>query len=227
MYLLIFIATLAISGLAAWRVKAMIAKYSKVPASSGYTGAQTAQRILQVRGIHDVSVTEADGMLGDHYNPATRTLALSHDVYYGSSTAAVGIAAHECGHAIQHQEAYAPLEWRVAAVGATQFANKIVMFLPFLFLFGHVISLHAGLMAMTIAWGVIMAFNLLTLPVEFDASRRAKALLPEMGIVRGPQEMEGVNKVLNAAALTYVAAFLTTLAYFLYYYMMMNGGRRR
>ena len=230
MYLLIFIATFAISGLAALRVKSMIAKYSQVPASSGLTGAETAVRILQSRGIHDVSVTETQGMAGDHYNPATKTLALSHDVYYGSSVASVGIAAHECGHAIQHQAAYAPLEWRVAAVGATQFANQIVMFLPFLFLFGHVISLHTGFMAMAMAWGVIMVFNLITLPVEFDATRRAKAVLPEMGIIRGPQEMQGVDKVLDAAALTYVAAFLTTLAYFLYYALPLllgGGGRRR
>ena len=229
MYFLILIATFAISGLAALRVKSMIAKYSQVPASSGYTGAETAQRILRTRGINDVTVTEATGFMGDHYNPATKTLALSHDVYYGNSTAALGIAAHECGHAIQHQTAYAPLEWRVAAVGATQFANQIVMFLPFLFLFTHLISIHTGIMAMALAWGVIMLFNLVTLPVEFDASRRAKAILPEMGIIRGPQEMKGVNKVLDAAALTYVAAFLTTLAYFLYYALplLLGGDRRR
>ena len=227
--LLLFIVTFAISGLAAMRVKSMIAKYSQVLASSGMTGAETAQRILASRGIHDVRITEADGMMGDHYNPANKTLALSHDVYYGTSTASVGIAAHECGHAIQHQSAYAPLEWRVAAVGATQFANQIVMFLPFLFLFTHMISLHTGLLVMSIAWGVIMLFNLVTLPVEFDASRRAKAILPELGIIRGPQEAEGVNKVLDAAAWTYVAAFLSTLAYFLYYTLplLMGGDRRR
>ena len=229
MYFLILIATFVISGLAALRVKSMIAKYRQVPASSGLTGAETAAHILRSRGINDVSITEATGFMGDHYNPADKTLALSHDVYYGSSTAALGIAAHECGHAIQHQTGYAPLEWRVAAVGATQFANQIVMILPFLFMFTHLVSIHTGITVMALAWGVIMLFNLVTLPVEFDASRRAKAILPEMGIIRGPQEMEGVNKVLDAAALTYVAAFLTTLAYFLYYALplLLGGDRRR
>ena len=226
--LLIFIGTLVISGLASMRVKGMISKYSRVPASSGYTGAQTAARILQARGIHDVSIRVADGMMGDHYNPINKELVLSPDIYQGTSTAAVGIAAHECGHAIQHQEAYAPLQWRAAAVGATQFSSQIVMFLPFLFMFFHVITPYTGLMFMAIALGVIMLFNLVTLPVEFDASRRAKAILPEMGVIRGPAEAQAVDKVLNAAAMTYVAAFLSSLAYFLYYLLpLLGGGNRR
>ena len=228
MYLLIFLVTLAISGFATLRVKSMIAKYSQVPASSGLTGAQTAQRILQFRGIHDVTIREGDGMMGDHYNPLSKELVLSPDVYESSSTAAVGIAAHECGHAIQHQEHYVPLQLRMTAVGATQFANKLVMVLPFLFIFTRSFALiHGGLVVLAVAWGIIMLFNLITLPVEFDASRRAKVLLPSMGIIRGPAEMQGVNKVLDAAALTYVAAFLTTLGYFLYYAMMLLGGQRR
>ena len=224
MYLLLFIFTLAISGLATLYVKGMISKYSRVPASSGYSGAQTAQRILQARGIHDVTVLESDGMMGDHYNPLNKQLVLSTDVYRGTSTAAVGIAAHECGHAMQHQEGYAPLQLRSMAVGATQFSSQIVMIVPFLFLFTHIISVYTGLMAMAIAFGVIMLFNLVTLPVEYDASRRAKAILPEMGIIRGPGEAQAVAKVLDAAALTYVAAFLTSLAYFLYYLLPLLGG---
>ena len=224
MYLLLFIFTLAISGLATLYVKGMISKYSRVPASSGYSGAQTAQRILQARGIHDVTILESDGMMGDHYNPLSKQLVLSPDVYRGTSTAAVGIAAHECGHAMQHQEGYAPLQLRSMAVGATQFSSQIVMIVPFLFLFTHIISMHTGLMAMAIAFGVIMMFNLVTLPVEYDASRRAKAILPEMGVIRGPEEARAVAKVLDAAALTYVAAFLTSLAYFLYYLLPLLGG---
>jgi Zn-dependent membrane protease YugP len=167
-------------------------------------------------------------MMGDHYNPLNKELVLSPDVFEGRSTAAVGIAAHECGHAIQHQEHYLPLQLRMTAVGATSFANRIVMVLPFLFIFTHsFVVIHGALVALATAWGIIMLFNLVTLPVEFDASRRAKIVLPAMGIIRGPAEMQGVNKVLDAAALTYVAAFLTTLGYFLYYAMMLLGGQRR
>ena len=228
MYLLIFLGTLLISGIASMRVKGMIAKYSRLPASSGYTGAETAARILRARGIHDVNIRMADGMMGDHYNPINKELVLSPDVYGGSSTAAVGIAAHECGHAIQHQEAYAPLQLRSAAVGMTQFASQIAMFLPFIFIFTHLISMYTGLMFMAVAMGIIMFFNLVTLPVEFDASRRAKAILPEMGIIRGREEAVAVDKVLDAAALTYVAAFLSSLAYFLYYLLpLLGGGNRR
>lgn len=221
-YLLLF-STLAISGLATLYVKGMISKYSRVPASSGYSGAQTAQRILQARGIHDVTILESDGRTGDHYNPLTKQLVLSPDVYRGTSTASVGIAAHECGHAIQHQEAYAPLQLRSSAVGVTQFANQI-MFLPMIFMFLHIIQPYTGLMIIAMAMGIIMLFNLVTLPVEYDASRRAKAILPELGIIRGPQEARAVAKVLDAAALTYLAAFLTSLAYFLYYLLPLLGG---
>ena len=223
MYFVLLISTLVISGLATLYVKGMISKYSRVPASSGYSGAQTAQRILQMRGIHDVTVLESDGMMGDHYNPVTKQLVLSRDVYEGTSTAAVGIAAHECGHAIQHQEAYAPLQLRSSAVGLTQFANQI-MFLPFIFMFMHIITPYTGLLIISVAMGIIMVFNLVTLPVEYDASRRAKAILPELGIIRGPAEARAVAKVLDAAALTYLAAFLTSLAYFLYYILQMQGG---
>ena len=229
MYLLVFLITLAISLFASFRVKRMIARYSLVPASGGYSGAQTAQLILNSQGIHDVQIVEGQGILGDHYDPIRKQLVLSPDIYRGASTAAVGIAAHECGHAIQHQHAYAPLQLRMAAVGATQFAGQIVGILPFLFLFTHIISIYTGLMAMAIAWGVIMLFNLVTLPVEFDASRRAKAILPSLGIIRGSGEVNAVNQVLNAAAWTYVAAFLTSLVYFLMYVLplLLGGGRRR
>jgi Zn-dependent membrane protease YugP len=220
---------LAISLLASLRVKRMIARYSLVPASGGYTGAETAQRILNSQGIHDVDIVSGTGFLGDHYDPLKKVLVLSPDNYSGTSTAAVGIAAHECGHAIQHQHAYAPLQWRMAAVGATQFAGQIVGILPFLFLFTHLISMYTGMMVMAVAWGIIMVFNLVTLPVEFDASRRAKAILPSLGIIRGPAEVTAVNQVLDAAAWTYVAAFLTSLAYFLMYLLplLLGGDRRR
>ena len=229
MYLLVFLFTLAISLYASSRVKRMIARYSLVPASGGYSGAETAQLILNSQGIHDVQIMAGDGILGDHYDPLRKQLVLSQEIYSGTSTAAVGIAAHECGHAIQHQHAYAPLQLRMAAVGATQFAGQIVAILPFLFFFGHIISIYTGFMVMAVAWGVIMLFNLVTLPVEFDASRRAKAVLPSLGVIRGADETMAVSKVLNAAAWTYVAAFLTSLVYFLMYALplLLGGDRRR
>lgn len=227
----LFLLTLAISLWASWRVKANVAKYSQIPATSGLSGAQAADQIMQAAGIHDVQIVEGEGMLGDHYDPINKRLVLSPDNYQGHSLAALGIAAHETGHAIQHKIAYAPLGWRMAAVGATNFSSQIVSILPLIGYFTGAFR-HGGsswiFFAMAAAWGVIMLFNLITLPVEFDASRRAKIVLDQMGMIRGPQEVTGVNKVLNAAALTYVAAFLTSLAYFLYWVLpLLTGGRSR
>ena len=228
MFILILIVTMAISFYASFRVKHMIAKYSQVPAASGLSGAETARHILRASGINDVSVEAGNSFLGDHFDPVNRKLVLSPDVYQGSSTAAVGIAAHECGHALQQQAAYAPLQFRMAAVKSTSFASQIVGVLPFLFFFTHNMAfLRTGFMILAAAWGVIMIFNLVTLPVEFDASRRAKELLPSLGIIRGQAETDAVNQVLNAAALTYVAAFVTSLGYFLYYLLPLLGGRNR
>ncbi len=223
MYLLIIL-TFVISILATLHVKSRIAKYSKVPASSGLTGAQTAEHILRSRGIYDVQVIPASGMMGDHYDPTKKIIALTPDVYEGTSTAAVGIAAHECGHAIQHQQSYAWLELRSSAVGLTQFSSSL-MFLPFIFMMMGFLSHYTGFMVMASIAVVIMVFNLITLPVEFDASARAKAILPELGIIRTPEEGRAVSKVLNAAALTYVAAFLASMANVLYYFTMAD--RRR
>ena len=164
-------------------------------------------------------------MLGDHYDPMHKTLVLSSANFRGYSTAAVGVAAHESGHAIQHKMAYAPLNMRMAAAGLAGYANMAVAFLPVV---GFMTGLFRPmLLVMCIAWGVIMLFNLITLPVEFDASNRAKKVLIDMGFIRGPGEVEAVNQVLDAAALTYVAAFLTSLGYLLYYLLpLLTGGRR-
>lgn len=226
MFLLIILFTFGISLWASWRVKHMVHKYSQVPASSGYTGAETASHILSAAGIGDVTIEEANGFLGDHYDPINKKLVLSTENFHGTSTAALGIAAHECGHALQHKAAYAPLQWRMAAVSTTNFANQIVMWLPLIGMFTGLIHLRTALLIMTLAWGVIMLFNLVTLPVEFDASRRAKIILGQMGFIRGDGEALAVNKVLNAAALTYVAAFLTSLAYFLWNLLRLVGDRR-
>ena len=227
MYILLLLLSFGLSGIAALYVKSQIAKYSQVPATSGLTGAQTAEHILRANGIYDVSVVPANGgMMGDHYNPANKTVNLSPDVYDGRSTAAVGVAAHECGHAIQHQQAYAPLQLRAAVVGITQFSSSLYYPLFLVMIMGF-IAPHTGYTIMAAIALIIMLFQLITLPVEFDASRRAKQILPSLGIIHGPAESQAVSRVLNAAALTYVTAFLVSMANVLYYLMLANGGRRR
>jgi Zn-dependent membrane protease YugP len=224
----LFLGTLLLSLWASARVKSLYNRYSQVSASSHATGAQVAEAILQRAGIRDVEIVAQEGMLGDHYDPAHKRLVLSEQNYASNSLAAIGVAAHECGHALQHQEGYAPLHLRMAAVGATNFANQVIMFLPLLFMFTRIISPYTGFTIMAAGWGVIMLFNLITLPVEFDASARAKRVLAEMGFIGSDEEMTGVRKVLDAAGWTYVAAFLTSLGYMLYYLLpLLTGGRSR
>lgn len=225
--LLIFIVTLAIGFLAQWQVRRVYRHFSRVPAMGGYTGAEVAQAILDRAGIHDVTIVEHNEMLGDHYDPIHKRLVLSTDNFHGRSLAALGVAAHEAGHALQHKAAYGPLHLRMAAVTVTNFASQIVTFLPLIGMATGLLSTVTGLTVMAVAWGVIMAFNLITLPVEFDASRRAKALLASMGFTSGRAEQVGVARVLNAAAMTYVAAFVTSLLYLLYYLLpLLTGGNR-
>ncbi len=224
--ILLFVGTLGLSLWASSRVKSVYRRYSQVSASSRATGAQVADAILRRAGIHDVEIVAQEGMLGDHYDPTHKRLVLSTENYQGNSLAALGVAAHECGHAIQHKEAYAPLHWRMAAVGITNFASQIVMWLPLIGLFTGLIQMHTAMWFLAAGWGVIMMFNLITLPVEFDASTRAKRLLGEMGFIGTDEEMVGVRKTLDAAAWTYVAAFVTSLAYFLYHLLPLILGRR-
>jgi uncharacterized protein len=224
--ILLFVGTMGLSLWASWRVKRVYNRHCQTPIRSGMTGAQAASLILQKAGIRDVEILEQPGMLGDHYNPLNKHLVLSPDNYHGSSASAVGVAAHEAGHAIQHSIAYAPLQWRMLAVGATNYASQVVMWLPILFMFTGFINTGTGLLIMAVAWGVIMLFNLVTLPVEFDATRRAKVVLSGLRITSGPEEDRAVNDVLSAAALTYVAAFITSLAYFLWHLLPLLMGRR-
>lgn len=226
-FILIIVATFAISLWAQWRVKRTVHKYNEVAASSGYSGAEVAARILQAADIRDVEIVQGEGFLGDHYDPINKRLVLSPDNYSGTSLAALGISAHECGHALQHKVAYAPLHWRMAAVGATNYANTVVTFLPWLGVMGGFFRGPTAFAIMGVAWGVIMLFNLVTLPVEFDASRRAKLILGQMGFVQQGAESTAVDRVLNAAGFTYVAAFLTSLAWALWYLLpLLLGGRR-
>jgi Zn-dependent membrane protease YugP len=225
--ILLIVGTMLLSLWAAAHVKSVYHHYSQVPASSCATGAEVAEVILQRAGIQDVEIVPQDGLLGDHYDPMHKRLVLSMENFRGNSLAALGVAAHECGHAIQHQQAYAPLQWRMASIAATNFASQIVLWLPLLGMFTVGINWHTASWIMAAAWGVIMLFNLITLPVEFDASARAKRVLAEMGFIGTPDEITGVRKVLDAAGWTYVAAFITSLGYTLYYLLpLLLGGRR-
>src|SRR6266567_6154856 len=190
------------------RVSSAFGRWSKVRVSSNITGAECAREILQAAQIHDVEVVETNDFLGDHYDPTSKKLCLSSNVYNTPSVAALGIAAHETGHAIQHAKAYAPLKARMAIVPMTSIASRM---LPFV-IFGGLFFRISGLITLGIyCYLILLAFQLITLPVEFDASRRAKIILREMGIIQPGQEAAGVNNVLNAAALTYIAAFVAAL----------------
>lgn len=221
--LFLFVATMAISLIAAALVKYKVRKWSQVDAGSGLTGAQAAAQILRQAGIYDVEVVPYEGMLSDHYDPTNKKLALSEGVYGSRSVAALGIAAHEAGHAIQHAQLYAPLAWRMSAVKITSFASGAMMFLPLVLMLLGMVKI--GLLLMVTLLGITMLFNLITLPVEFDASRRAKVILARSGMVSRGEGERGVNEVLNAAGLTYVAAFVTSLAYLFYYLLPLLTGR--
>ncbi len=208
------------------RVKRVYARHCQTPIQSGLTGAEAAHLVLRAARINDVQIVEQEGMLGDHYDPIHKRLVLSAENYHSSSASAVGVAAHEAGHAIQHARAYAPLQARMLAVGATSFASQIVMWLPLLGMFTNFIQPTTGLLLMAVGWGIIMLFNLITLPVEFDATKRAKVVLSGLGITRTREEDGAVNEVLTAAAWTYVAAFITSLAYFLWHLLPLLLGRR-
>jgi uncharacterized protein len=190
------------------RVTSAFRKWGEVRASSNITGAECAREILEAAQIHDVDVVETNDFLGDHYDPTKKQLHLSSNVYNTPSVAALGIAAHETGHAIQHAKAYAPLKARMAIVPVTMVASQMLPFVILGGLFFHI----TGLITLGIyCYAILLVFQLITLPVEFDASRRAKIILREMRIVQPGDEVVGVNKVLNAAALTYVAAFIAAL----------------
>src|SRR3954466_3856975 len=204
---------LIIGLIAQFRVSSAFKKWGEVRASSNITGAEAAREILAAGKINDVQVVETNDFLGDHYDPARKRLCLSTNVSNTPSVPALGIAAHETGHAIQHAAAYAPLKARMAIVPVTQIASRMLPFVIIGGLFFHIM----GLVTLGIyCYLVLLAFQLITLPVEFDASRRAKIILQQMGIVQPGNEVVGVNRVLNAAALTYVAAFVATLGNLLY-----------
>ena len=225
-FLLISLPALLLAMWAQWRVQAAFRKYSQVRTWSGMRGAEVARRVLDYNGLSNVTVEPVQGFLSDHYDPRQKVLRLSPDVYNSNSVAAAGIAAHEAGHALQDQEGYLALQMRSAMVPAVQIGSWVG---PIIFMLGYFMM---PIMGTSLAWvGVAVfaasaAFALVTLPVEFDASRRAKEILVSQGIV-AQQEMSGVNNILNAAAMTYVAAAAQAVTTLLYYVMLLTGNSRR
>ena len=226
--LMVVLPGMVISGIASWMVKRAFAKYSKVPSRRGITGRQAAQMLLDKAGITDVEVVATNGYLSDHYNPRTKQLALSEPVYNSSSVAALGVATHEAGHAIQHATSYGPLWLRSMLVPTVGIGNKIGYF---------AMMIGAGLVASAnplgtwvlgagvALFGCVLLFQLVTLPVEFNASARARTLVVEAGII-DVDERKGVDRVLTAAAMTYVAAAVSTaltLLYFLFRSGLLGG----
>lgn len=211
------------------KVRGNYEKYSKVRNNAGVTGAQAARRVLDSQGLQDVTIEQVQGELSDHYDPRTRVLRLSSGVYGIPSIAAIGIAAHEAGHAIQHARAYAPMQWRTALVPAVNIGSNLGFMVIFL---GIIIGIAQLAWVGVALFGLATVFALLTLPVELDATRRAKAALVQVGLVdsgvSGGEESKGVARVLDAAAWTYVAGFASSLLTLLYYVMMISGmgGRR-
>jgi Zn-dependent membrane protease YugP len=197
-------------------------RYIQVPNEAGITGAQAARKVLDAAGLSDIPVEEVPGQLTDHYDPTKRALFLSSLNYHQPTIAAIGVAAHEAGHALQHKAAYAPLHLRMALVPVTNFASQAVYWI---FLLGWIMNLAKLAIPAIIAFSVLTLFQLVTLPVEFDASSRAKVQLQRLGLVR-PEESRAVSKVLSAAALTYVAAMVSTLMQLLHFIMIARNSDR-
>jgi hypothetical protein len=206
-----------------WYVQSAYKRWSKVPTQSRLTGAQAVQRLIQRSGLYDVRVEGVAGNLTDHYDPKNKVLRLSQGVYQSSSVAALAIAAHELGHAMQDKEDYFPLRFRAALVPAVNIGSYlgwILIFIGLLLGFTQLAWLGLAIFAL----GAL--FALATLPVELNASARAKQLLSESGLIMGQEEMRGVNNVLNAAAMTYVAALITAVLQLLYYVTLIFGRNR-
>lgn len=224
-YLIYMLPAIVIMMVVQWYVSSAYSKWSKVPARSRATGAQAAQRLIERSGLYDVRIEGIAGQMTDHYDPRQKVLRLSQGVYQGQSVAALAIAAHELGHAMQDKEEYFPLRFRAALVPAVNIGSYLGWFLI-------IIGLVLGYTQLS--WVGIAVFStgalfaLATLPVELNASSRARQLLTDTGMIQGEEEMRGVNHVLNAAAMTYVAALITAVMQLLYWVSMVMGvGRRR
>jgi len=221
-FLLVMLPGLIIGLWAQWKLHSAYGKYSQVPVESGLSGAEAARRILNQAGLVDMPVEEVEGQLSDHYDPTKRALFLSSDIYHGRTLAAVGVAAHEAGHALQHLHQDTMFNLRMALVPVTQIASYAWMGVIVLGMFLHLIP-HYMMVAVAI-FSVLTLFQLVTLPVEYDASARAKEQLFRLGLVR-EDERAGISAVLNAAALTYVAALVNSVLQLLYYISAARNDR--
>ncbi len=213
--MILLVLVLIFSLYAQFRVSSVYGRNARIASRGGITGREAAEAVMAHAGINNVEITETGGHLTDHYDPIHKRLVLSSENYRGTSLAALGVAAHEAGHAIQHKVGYSMLHLRMALVPATNFVSRV---LPMVMLFGFIFASGLSGMLLDIAilcYAVLAFFQLVTLPVEFDASRRAKVQLVELGII-DRDEMPGVKQTLDAAALTYVAAFVSSLLYLLY-----------
>lgn len=206
-------------------LKSKFRKYSEVGLSNGMSGAEVAAAMLKYNQIYDVQITQVEGQLTDHYNPQDKTVNLSHDVYYGRSVAAAAVAAHECGHAVQHATAYSFLQMRSSLVPVVNIAANLQQYL-FLLGFAGIGFFKSPILLIIalVAFGVTTLFSLITLPVEFDASHRALVWLDGSGFARGA-EYDGAKDALTWAAMTYVSAALAALVQFLYLLWMLVGSR--
>ena len=226
-YIVLVIPAMILALYAQNKVNSTFKKYSRVASRSGMTGAQAARRLMELNGIYDVSIERVSGNLTDHYDPSKKVLRLSDSVYSDTSVAAIGVAAHETGHAIQHARGYVPLTLRTVMVPLANLGSTLSMpliFLGILFSFSSVMGnsmINLGILL----FGLSVVFTIITLPVEFNASRRAVACLGDIGILYD-DEIGGVKKVLSAAAMTYVASTAVALANFLRL-IIIFGGRRR
>ena len=206
-YMYLLLPAMLISLWAQIKVKSTFAKYSKVRSNNGYTGEQVARMLLDSSGLHNIPIEIVRGKLTDHYDPINKVMRLSEEVYYGSSVASIGVAAHETGHAIQHKENYSPLMMRNSIAPVVSFSSNvswILFFIGFIFSFTPLISIGI------ILFSLVVLFQLITLPVEFNASNRALHILDNRGVLVG-NELKGAKSVLTAAAMTYVAAAITAI----------------
>lgn len=224
MYWIIFGVALLASWIVGARFKSKFKKYGKMPLSVGLTGFQVAQRMLRENGIHDVEVISVQGSLTDHYNPTDKTVNLSPEVYHGNTIAAAAVAAHECGHAIQHARAYSMLQFRTTLVPLQNISSKLINIIFFVGLIGafafQLFPIEAVIFVIVLAYFFITLFAFVTLPVEFDASKRALAWLDQTNITDA-REHKGAKDALNWAAMTYVVSALSSLAFLLYYASML------
>lgn len=233
-YLILVLPAVVFSLWASSRVNSTFQKYSQYPTMRGMTGAQAAQEVLRSNGVYNVRIEKVSGQLTDHYDPKANVIRLSEGVYHASTPAAIGVAAHEAGHAVQYATNYGPIKFRAAIVNVTNLTSRLALpliiisflLMSFEFFFAYREILYYVAMAGVLGFGMSVVFQLVTLPTEYNASNRALAAIEQSRLLT-PEEQQGAKKVLSAAALTYVAALAVSLAQFLRLFLMVSNRRRR